>query len=89
MVLCLWAASDWLLHGAGRDTDQVGGDEGADEEAHVDVDWVTAVLSDLGQTSQSRRYHKAKDQERFEQLGAVRDGRVEVHLEEQQEVEGK
>lgn len=78
----------FAMRGARRTTDQVGGNEGPDEEAHVDVDRVTAVLGDLGQTSQSRRYHEAKDQQRFEQLGAVRDGGVEVHLEEEQEEVG-
>lgn len=85
MLLRFWAASDWLLRGTGRGTDQVGGDEGPDEEAHIDVNWVTAVLSDLGQTGQSRRYHEAKDQQRFEELGAVRDGGVEVHLKEKEQ----
>lgn len=59
---------------------QISGDEGSDDEAHVDVDGMTAMLSDLSQTRQRRRDGEGEDEDGFEQLGAVGDGRVKIHL---------
>ncbi len=59
---------------------QISSDEGSDEEAHIDIDGMAAVLSDLSQTRQRRCDGKCKNQDGFQQLGAVGDGRVEIHL---------
>lgn len=45
---------------------QVGGDEGSDEEAHVDVNGVAAMLRDLSQTGQCCCDGERKHQHGFE-----------------------
>ena len=59
---------------------QVYGDASSDDEAHVDVDGVAAVLGDLGQAGQGSSDGKRKHQHGLQQLSAVGDGGVEVHL---------
>lgn len=61
---------------------QISSDEGSDEEAHVHVDGMAAMLRDLGQTRQRRCDGEGKNQDGFQQLGAVGDGRVKIHLKE-------
>lgn len=59
---------------------QVHSDSSSDDETHVDVDRVTAILSDLCQARQSGSYGEDEDQHRLQELGAVWDGGIKVHL---------
>lgn len=55
-------------------THQIRSNTGANTEPDVNVDGVTAVLSDLSETRQRSRNGKSKHQDGFQQLGAIRDG---------------
>lgn len=59
---------------------QINGDSGSNDESHVDVDGMAAILRDLRQAGQSRCYGKDEHQHGLQELGAVRDGGVKVHL---------
>lgn len=59
---------------------QISCNAGANEETHVDVNGVAAVLRDLGQSTDAGRNGKRKHQDGLEKFGAVRDDGVEVHL---------
>lgn len=65
------APSDRNTHQMCPLSHQVGGDEGSNEEAHIDVDGVATMLCDLSQASQRCSNGKCKHQHGFEQLGAV------------------
>lgn len=64
-------------------TDQVDSDAGPYEVPHVDIYWVTAVLSYLRQTSKARRHAESEDQERLQQFGRAADAGIEIHLRRQ------
>lgn len=61
-------------------TNQVDSDAGSYEVSHVDVYWVTAVLSYLCQPGEARRHAESKHQQRLQQLGRAADAGVKVHL---------
>lgn len=63
-------------------THQVRSNTSTNTEPDVNVDGVTAVLSDLSESRQRSRNGKGKHQDGFQQLGAIRDGWIKVHLEE-------
>lgn len=71
-----------FAHGCAWFTHQVDPDAGSYQVAHIDVDGVTAVLRDLGQTSQTRRHAESEHQQRLQQLGGAADGGIEIHLRE-------
>lgn len=71
-----------FAHGCAWFPHQVDPDAGSDQVAHVDVDGVTAVLRDLGQTRQARRHAEREHQQRLQQLGGAADGGIEIHLRE-------
>lgn len=60
--------------------DQVNGDQRSNQEAHVHVRRMAAVLSDLGQARQRRCNGEGKHQDRFQQFGAVGDAGVQIDL---------
>lgn len=64
----------------GTGTHQVGGNARADQEAHIDVGGVAAVLGDLGQAADAGSNGKGEDQDGLEEFGAVRDDGIEIHL---------
>ncbi len=68
-------------------THQVRCNTSANTEPNVNIDRVTAVLGDLSESRQRSRNGKGEHQNGFEQLGAIRDCWVEVHLEEQRAAE--
>lgn len=59
---------------------QVGRYASPNEEACVDVHRVAAVLCDLGEAADACRNGEGEHQDGLQQLGGVRDDRVEVHL---------
>lgn len=66
-------------------THQVDPNAGSYEVTHVDVDGVTAVLRDLGQTRQARRHAECENQQWLQQFGGAADGGIEIHLRERSE----
>lgn len=73
---------DVFAQGCAWFTHQVDPDASSYQVAHVDVDGVTAVLRDLGQTRQARRHAESEHQQRLQQLGGGADGGIEIHLRE-------
>ncbi len=61
-------------------TNQVDSDAGSYEVSHVDVYWVTAVLSYLRQPGEARRHAESEHQQRLQQLGRAADAGIEIHL---------
>lgn len=63
-----------------RLTNQVDSDASSYEVSHVDVYWVTAVLSYLRQPGEARRHAESKHQQWLQQLGRAVDAGIEIHL---------
>lgn len=68
-------------------THQVRSNTSSNTEPNIHIDGVTAVLGNLSESRQCSRNGKGKHQNGFEQLGAIWDCWVEVHLEEERAAE--
>lgn len=69
-----------LSRGCAWFTHQVDTNAGSYQVPHVDIDGVTAILSDLGQPREARGHAESEYQQRLQQLGGAADGGIEIHL---------
>lgn len=61
-------------------TNQINSNAGSYDVSHVDVCWVTSVLSDLRQASEACCHAESKDEQRLQELRSAVDAGVEIHL---------